>query len=172
MKLLSTVFICFQCVYTISSFNTKTPSSFLIRKLSSTKLLGTSSHSQTFTKFKNSIIETDSYTLEELEELQSYIRDSIKRKESKPNINLKEQPLHDLCDISREACEIVTPMLQAFYAKISGPVNAMGSDYFTDLTAKLKADATYFSIADGVLQHMFVDFLFAGNKFGKIVGEV
>ena len=40
-------------------------------------------------------------------------------------------------------------MLQAFYAKISGPVNAMGSDYFTDLTAKLKSDATYFSIADG-----------------------
>jgi 3'-phosphoadenosine 5'-phosphosulfate (PAPS) 3'-phosphatase len=62
-------------------------------------------------------------------------------------------------------------MLQAFYAKISGPVNAMGSDYFTDLTAKLKSDATYFSIADGVLQHMFVDFLFAGNKFAKIVGE-
>lgn len=157
----------------ISSFNTKIPSSLFIRKLSSTKLLGTpSSHSQTFTKFKNSIIETDSYTLEELEELQGYIRDNIKRKESKRNIVLKEQPLHDLCEISREACDIVTPMLQAFYAKISGPVNAMGSDYFTDLTAKLKADATYFSIADGVLQHMFVDFLFAGNKFGKIVGEV
>eukprot|EP01036_Dinobryon_divergens_P041656 gene41656-55237_t len=80
-------------------------------------------------------------------------------------------PLHDICEISREACEIVTPMLQAFYAKISGPINAMGSDYFTDLTAKLKADATYFSIADGVVQHMFIDFLFAGNKFGQIVGE-
>lgn len=143
-----------------------------LRRFDNTKLYVTpSAHSSTFTKFKNSIIETDSFTLEELEELEGYILQSIRRKNEKRNLILKEQPLHDLCEISKEACEIVTPMLQAFYAKISGPVNAMGSDYFTDLTAKLKADATYFSIADGVLQHMFVDFLFAGDKFAKIVGE-
>eukprot|EP01035_Chromulina_nebulosa_P019295 gene19295-25155_t len=51
-------------------------------------------------------------------------------------------------------------MLQAFYAKM----NEGG-------TAKLKADATFFSIADGIVQHMFIDYLLSGDKFGQIVGE-
>lgn len=69
--------------------------------------------------------------------------------------------LKDLCQISKEACDILTPMVRVFYKKCSA---AFG-------TAKLKSDATFFSIADGIVQHLLVEHLFAGNKFGQIVGE-
>jgi len=72
-------------------------------------------------------------------------------------------PLQDLCQISKEACDAVTPMLKAFYAKISDQRHGGSS--------KLKSDATYFTIADGIVQHMFINHLFAGNKFAQIVGE-
>ena len=97
------------CVTSLSIPSLKSVSSNFLRKTSTTRLYITpASHSTTFTKFKNSIVETDSFTLEELEELQKYIKDSIQRKESKRSTILKEQPLHDLCEISREACEIVS----------------------------------------------------------------
>ena len=110
-------------------------------------------------------------------------------------------PLQDLCQISKEACDAVTPMLvclaasnpgtsrleprihcleprtigcathasapcieqRAFYEKISDQRHGGSS--------KLKSDATYFTIADGIVQHMFINHLFAGNKFAQIVGE-
>jgi 3'-phosphoadenosine 5'-phosphosulfate (PAPS) 3'-phosphatase len=72
-------------------------------------------------------------------------------------------PLQDLCQISKEACDAVTPMLKAFYEKISDQRHGGSS--------KLKSDATYFTIADGIVQHMFIEHLFAGNKFAQIVGE-
>jgi len=72
-------------------------------------------------------------------------------------------PLQDLCQISKEACDAVTPMLRAFYDKISDQRHGGSS--------KLKSDATYFTIADGIVQHMFINHLFAGNKFAQIVGE-
>ena len=72
-------------------------------------------------------------------------------------------PLTDLCQISKEACDAVTPMLQAFYEKIADQRHGGAS--------KLKSDATYFTIADGIVQHMFIEHLFAGNKFAQIVGE-
>lgn len=50
-------------------------------------------------------------------------------------------PLQDLCQISKEACDAVTPMLKAFYEKISDQRHGGSS--------KLKSDATYFTIADG-----------------------
>ena len=62
-----------------------------------------------------------------------------------------------------QACDAVTPMLKAFYAKISDQRHGGSS--------KLKSDATYFTIADGIVQHMFINHLFAGNKFAQIVGE-
>jgi 3'(2'), 5'-bisphosphate nucleotidase len=72
-------------------------------------------------------------------------------------------PLTDLCEISKAACDAVTPMLQAFYEKISEDRHGGVS--------KLKSDATYFTIADGVVQHLFIEHLFAGDKFAQIVGE-
>ena len=41
----------------------------------------------------------------------------------------------------------------------------------TSDTAAFKSDATFFTIADGIVQHMFIEYLFAGNKFHDIVGE-
>jgi 3'(2'), 5'-bisphosphate nucleotidase len=41
----------------------------------------------------------------------------------------------------------------------------------TSDTAAFKSDATFFTIADGIVQHMFIEYLFAGNKFHEIVGE-
>ena len=41
----------------------------------------------------------------------------------------------------------------------------------TSDTAAFKSDATFFTIADGIVQHMFIEYLFAGNKFAEIVGE-
>lgn len=69
--------------------------------------------------------------------------------------------LTSLCEITKEACDILTPMVQIFYSKCS---ESFG-------TAKLKSDATFFSIADGIVQHLLVEHLFAGNKFADIVGE-
>ena len=72
--------------------------------------------------------------------------------------------LTDLCVVTKEACDAVAPMLAAFYKEIR---IAAGDES----TGKLKSDATFFTIADGIVQHMFIEYLFAGNKFGEIVGE-
>lgn len=72
-------------------------------------------------------------------------------------------PLTDLVNVAKEACDAVTPMLQAFYEKIVE--NKDGG------SAKLKNDATYFTIADGIVQHMFIEHLLSGGKFAQIVGE-
>ena len=58
--------------------------------------------------------------------------------------------LRELCDVTKEACDVVSPMLQAFYKEIR---IAAGEDS----TAKLKSDATFFTIADGIVQHMFIE---------------
>jgi 3'-phosphoadenosine 5'-phosphosulfate (PAPS) 3'-phosphatase len=88
-----------------------------------------------------------------IEELQRYV---VVERTSTPPGSLK-----DLCQISKEACDVLSPMVRAFYKKCSA---AYG-------TSKLKSDATFFSIADGIVQHLLVEHLFAGNKFGQIVGE-
>ena len=84
---------------------------------------------------------------------------------SKPVAITRAPPgsLTTLCEISKEACDAVEPMLKAFYAKIT-------SGDAGDATKK-KADATFFTIADGILQNMFVEHLFAGSKFYELVGE-
>jgi hypothetical protein len=41
----------------------------------------------------------------------------------------------------------------------------------TSDTAAFKSNATFFTIVDGIVQHMFIQYLFAGDKFGNIVGE-
>ncbi|KAG8461496.1 hypothetical protein KFE25_001100 [Diacronema lutheri] len=73
--------------------------------------------------------------------------------------------LQALCEVSKSACDAVEPMLKKFYDKIST------NGRTAEACEKKKADATFFTIADGILQHMFVSHLFAGNKFAHIVGE-
>lgn len=72
--------------------------------------------------------------------------------------------LTTLCEITKEACDAVQPMLFELYSQIR--VGTGDSS-----TAKFKSDATFFSIADGIVQHMFIEYLFAGDKFAEIVGE-
>ena len=95
-------------------------------------------------------------------------------------IRASATPLTDLCEISKDACDAVSPMLLG--NKIPTLIPAVYSYYYfiafyskitagETCTAKLKSDATFFSIADGIVQHMFIEYLFAGNKFGQIVGE-
>jgi 3'(2'), 5'-bisphosphate nucleotidase len=67
--------------------------------------------------------------------------------------------LTHLCRISHQACNALSPMVRAFYQTINSE------------TSKHKADASFFTIADGIVQHLLVNHLFAGNKFLSIVGE-
>jgi 3'-phosphoadenosine 5'-phosphosulfate (PAPS) 3'-phosphatase len=69
------------------------------------------------------------------------------------------QRLTNLCKITTRACTALSPMVLAFYSAITGE------------TAKLKSDASVFTIADGIVQHLLVDHLFAGSKFAAVVGE-
>lgn len=84
----------------------------------------------------------------------------------KENLMLKASAggstLTELCQISKQACDILQPMIQAFYDKINGQGGEM---------TKKKADATYFTIVDGIVQHLIITYLLKGNKFADIVGE-
>lgn len=68
-------------------------------------------------------------------------------------------PLARLLQVSLLACDALKPMISQFYASMSRD------------TSKLKADASVFTIADGLVQHLLVEHLFAGGKFAAIVGE-
>jgi 3'-phosphoadenosine 5'-phosphosulfate (PAPS) 3'-phosphatase len=57
------------------------------------------------------------------------------------------------------ACDEMAPMVKGFY-------DAINSE-----TSKLKADKSVFTIADGIVQHLLTNYLFAGDKFKAIVGE-
>jgi len=79
-------------------------------------------------------------------------------------LQASDKPLTELCEITKEACDIVSPLLREMYSQIK--IGTGTSD-----TALFKSDATFFTIADGIVQHMFIEYLFAGNKFHEIVGE-
>ena len=73
--------------------------------------------------------------------------------------NMVSPTLGPLCLICKRACDVMAPMVQSFYTAINSN------------TSKLKADASVFTIADGIVQHVLVDHLFAGSKFKDVVGE-
>ena len=64
-----------------------------------------------------------------------------------------------LCVVSKDACDMLAPLVKAFYHQINGE------------TAKLKEDKSVFTIADGLVQHLLVNHLFGGEKFNAVVGE-
>jgi 3'-phosphoadenosine 5'-phosphosulfate (PAPS) 3'-phosphatase len=64
-----------------------------------------------------------------------------------------------LLHVTHTACNALAPMVLGFYQAISGE------------TAKAKADASIFTIADGIVQYLLVNHLFQGEKFLAIVGE-
>ncbi len=65
-------------------------------------------------------------------------------------------PLKTICQVSKLACDALTPMVRAFYTSINASVDGEG--------AKLKADASVFTIADGIVQHLLVEYLFTGKQ--------
>ena len=67
-------------------------------------------------------------------------------------------PLADLCEVSREACAILSEFVRPCY-------ETMNSE-----TSKLKSDKSVFTIADGIVQHLLIEYLYVG-KFCNIVGE-
>jgi len=70
--------------------------------------------------------------------------------------------LKSLCLISKKACEIMTPMIQKFYRHCNG-IDSEG--------VQLKADASVFTIADGIVQNLLVSHLFRGELFESVIGE-
>ena len=68
-------------------------------------------------------------------------------------------PLGRLVLTTKSACDVLKPMISQFYSAINSE------------TSKLKADASVFTIADGLVQHLLVEHLFSGNKFAAVVGE-
>jgi 3'-phosphoadenosine 5'-phosphosulfate (PAPS) 3'-phosphatase len=67
--------------------------------------------------------------------------------------------LTHLCRVSHQACNALSPMVNAFYQTINSE------------TSKHKADASFFTIADGIVQFLLVNHLFTNSKFANIVGE-
>ena len=72
---------------------------------------------------------------------------------------MSKTSLSTLCVVSRRACDVMTPVISSFYTAINSN------------TSKLKADASVFTIADGIVQHLLINHLFAGSKFRDVVGE-
>jgi 3'(2'), 5'-bisphosphate nucleotidase len=66
--------------------------------------------------------------------------------------------LEKLCKITIEACALLSQLILPFY-------QSLNSD-----TAKLKADKSVFTIADGIVQYLLINSLYS-NKFHDIVGE-
>jgi 3'(2'), 5'-bisphosphate nucleotidase len=67
--------------------------------------------------------------------------------------------LTHLCRVSHQACNALSPMVRAFYQTINSE------------TSKHKADASFFTIADGIVQHLLVNHLFGNERFLAVVGE-
>jgi 3'-phosphoadenosine 5'-phosphosulfate (PAPS) 3'-phosphatase len=62
--------------------------------------------------------------------------------------------LASLCDITKRACDAVTPMIVAFY-------NSLDEDEEGHSTTKtVKQDKSAFTIADGTVQHLILNYLF------------
>lgn len=132
------------------------PSSRLARASSAVSMNTVEDLSDEVHKLKNELMRKDAI-------IQGLLETLSKTAITTTDYGVSSTPLTDLCEISKAACDAVTPMLQAFYEKISEDRHGGVS--------KLKSDATFFTIADGVVQHLFIEHLFAGDKFAQIVGE-
>eukprot|EP01035_Chromulina_nebulosa_P030720 gene30720-40844_t len=79
------------------------------------------------------------------------------------NANDQNEELKNLVGSMKTACDMLQPLIFIFYSAITS-----GG---TSGTSKLKADKSFFTIADGLVQYMLVNFLFGEEKFAAIVGE-
>lgn len=150
-------FLSFLCIIDVSAFKLNKPPNHF-SSLSLLRLpMASDSSANSIEELKQSLelaLETVNKQSLRIAELERYVKTGS-------FICATQGSLKDLCQISKDACDVLTPMVRAFYQKCT---TAYG-------TAKLKSDATFFSIADGIVQHLLVEHLFTGNKFGQIVGE-
>uniref|UniRef100_A0A7S3PM57 3'(2'),5'-bisphosphate nucleotidase n=1 Tax=Aplanochytrium stocchinoi TaxID=215587 RepID=A0A7S3PM57_9STRA len=72
----------------------------------------------------------------------------------------KEKPLTELLHVLKEACDILSPLVQRIY------------DNLNDENTKIKkAGMTQFTIADGLVQHMLTAYLLREDLFEAVIGE-
>lgn len=83
------------------------------------------------------------------------------------------KPLEALCLATLQACQALTPAVEALYQSIS---SSSSSSSETKNTTKTKADDSVFTIADGLVQFLLTEVLLKGQHehdflVGDIVGE-
>ena len=74
----------------------------------------------------------------------------------------------ELCEVTRVACDSLTPMVIQFYQLVSGLALTAGD---SETGKKLKDDASVFTTADGIVQHLLAKHLFGNCGFRAIVAE-
>ena len=74
-----------------------------------------------------------------------------------------DRPLEAICLATLQACEAVTPAIEALYRSIN--------DDEKKQTSKTKADESVFTIADGLVQFLLAEILLGRQVMGEIVGE-
>lgn len=85
-----------------------------------------------------------------------------KRMCSNGSIVRSHSPLETLCDVTKETCDALTPMIIAMYKSIESCDSEI---------VKLKKDNSVFTIADGAVQHLLVKHLFNRSNFRDVVCE-
>ncbi len=88
----------------------------------------------------------------------SSLSDASEKQTESNGSNNSDKPLEALCSATLQACEAVTPAVEALYKSLR------------EKTTKTKADDSVFTIADGLVQYLLTE-IFLGNTVGDIVGE-
>ena len=75
--------------------------------------------------------------------------------------------LERLCSISLRACQLMNPLISAIYEQLLESLNNSSEDSI----ATVKSDNSAFTIADGLVQRLLIQVLYANVGFRDIVGE-
>eukprot|EP00586_Coscinodiscus_wailesii_P010800 CAMPEP_0172510382 /NCGR_PEP_ID=MMETSP1066-20121228/228024_1 /TAXON_ID=671091 /ORGANISM="Coscinodiscus wailesii, Strain CCMP2513" /LENGTH=390 /DNA_ID=CAMNT_0013289305 /DNA_START=220 /DNA_END=1392 /DNA_ORIENTATION=- len=73
-----------------------------------------------------------------------------------------------LCQVTKRACDALTPMIISIYNSIQLEATTKGS---SESKSKVKADDSAFTIADGAVQHLLAKEFLGSIGVGSIVGE-
>ena len=78
---------------------------------------------------------------------------------SSSSSSIDDDSLTHLLQISKRACDIMTPLIREIYSSMD------------DSTKTTKDDNSAFTIADGIVQYLLVEYVFPSHLFGGLVGE-
>ena len=82
--------------------------------------------------------------------------------------------LERLCSISLRACQLMNPLISAIYEQLLESLNNSSEDDTygkSSSVKKAKSDSSAFTIADGLVQRLLTEVLYANVGFRDIVGE-